>query len=116
MSNKLTGFVKVINPTVQVSEKFSKREFVITDASSMYPQDILFQLAQDKCDLMNAFTEGQEVEVSFNLKGREWTSPTGEVKYFNTLEAYRIDAVSSAAKVTPQATTQAVDNQDDLPF
>jgi hypothetical protein len=92
---KLTGTVKVVNSTVQVSEKFSKREFVVTDTSSMYPQDIMFQATQDKCSLLDAVHSGEQVEVSFNLRGREWTSPQGEVKYFNTLEAWRIEGDSS---------------------
>lgn len=88
---KLTGTIKKIDDTVQVSDKFSKREFVVTENSSMYPQDILFQSTQDKCSILDAFMEGQEVEVSFNVRGREWTSPQGEVKYFNTLEAWRVE-------------------------
>ena len=125
---KLTGVIKVISNTNQVSEKFSKREFVITDASSMYPQDIMFQLTQDKCSLLDAFMEGQQVEVSFNLKGREWTSPQGEVKYFNTLEAFRVEQSLgvSAPKPIPaaqpavdiagaSAQTAATDNEA-LPF
>lgn len=99
---KLNGIVKVVNPTVQVSEKFAKREFVVTDASSMYPQDIMFQLTQDKCSLADALQVNDQVEVSFNLRGREWTSPQGEVKYFNTLEAWRIDKVGAAAGTMPQ--------------
>lgn len=122
---KLTGVIKVVNPTVQVSEKFKKREFVITDATSMYPQDIMFQLTQDKVDVLDSFMEGQSVEVSFSLKGREWTSPQGEVKYFNTLEAFRIENAGAqlvksptpqaAPKVTPQAAPVA-EGDDDLPF
>ena len=92
---KLSGIVKVVNPTVQVSEKFAKREFVVTDASSMYPQDIMFQSTQDKCSLLDNIQVNDQVEVSFNLRGREWTSPQGEVKYFNTLEAWRIDKVGA---------------------
>jgi len=93
MSNqfKFAGTIKVIGQTVMVSEKFSKREFVVTDTSSQYPQDVSFQVTQDKCSLLDSFMEGQAVEVSFNLRGREWTSPQGEVKYFNTLEAWRIE-------------------------
>jgi len=90
---KLTGTVKVLNPTVQVSEKFAKREFVITETSSMYPQDISFQATQDKCSMLDAIQPNDQVEVSFNLRGREWTSPQGEVKYFNSLEAWRIEKV-----------------------
>jgi hypothetical protein len=129
---KISGILKVKNDTVQVSEKFSKREFVLTDNSSMYPQDILFQLTQDKCALLDAFNPQQQLEVSFNLRGREWTSPQGEVKYFNTLEAWRIEAVGqnnmgggipasgpSAMNLDPIAapsTSTAPSDDDDLPF
>lgn len=115
---KLTGVLKVINATNQVSDKFSKREFVITDASSMYPQDIMFQLTQDKCNLLDGLTVGQSIEVSFNLKGREWVSPQGDVRYFNTLEAWRLTPQSAATPtpiVTTQATTQVAED-DSLPF
>lgn len=118
---KLTGALKVINATNQVSDKFSKREFVITDGSSMYPQDIIFQLTQDKCNLLDGLTVGQSVEVSFNLRGREWINPQGEAKYFNSLEAWRITPQSAATPtpiVVAQATTQVAEDEDDdsLPF
>ena len=130
---KLSGTVKLVNNTVQVSEKFSKREFVVTDTSSMYPQDIMFQSTQDKCAMLDGINQGDQVEVSFNLRGREWTSPQGEVKYFNTLEAWRIEKVGqampqgipqggpSAMNLDPMtaATTAAVNTNsedDDLPF
>lgn len=92
---KLTGTIKVIGDTTQVTEKFSKREFVVTETSSTYPQDISFQLMQDKCSLLDAFKVGGQVEVFFNLNGKEWINKTtGEVKYFNTLNAWKIDQVS----------------------
>lgn len=90
---KITGTIKVMNPTVQVSEKFSKREFVLTENLSQYPQDILFQAVQDRCALLDGINVGEQVEVSFNLRGREWTSPQGEVKFFNSLDAWRIEKV-----------------------
>lgn len=115
---KLNGVVKVINPTVQVTEKFSKREFVLTDNSSMYSQDILFQMTKDKVDILDAFGVGQQVEVSFSIKGREWTSPQGEVKYFNTLECFRIEAVGTPVQsvTQPTATPTESTEDDDLPF
>ena len=61
----------------------------------MYPQDILFQAVQDKCGMLDGIQPGEQVEVSFNLRGREWTSPQGEVRYFNTLDAWRIEKVAS---------------------
>lgn len=133
MSFQLTGKLKKIDPIVQVSDKFSKREFVITDESSQYPQDVLFQITQDKCTLLDKFNVGDTVQASFNLRGREWTSPTGEVKYFNTLEAWRIEGgqasapapaaqanTTTAPAAAPVAQTQnsmvSSTADDDLPF
>jgi hypothetical protein len=118
---KLSGVIRVINPTVQVTEKFSKREFVLTDNSSTYPQEIMFQMAKDKLDILDIFGEGQEVEVSFNLKGRMWTSPQGEEKYFNTLECWRIEGTVTAPPPTAQAmempSVPTTDSEGDpLPF
>lgn len=127
---KLTGTVKVVNDTVQISEKFSKREFVVTDTSSMYPQDILFQLTQDKCSMIDGVNVNDQIEVSFNIRGREWVSPQGEVKYFNSLDAWRVEKVG-ATNAMPQGGPSAMDlsptpspiessvteqEDDDLPF
>lgn len=109
---KVTGNIKVINETVQVTDKFSKREIVITD-NSMYPQDLLFQFTQDKCSVLDSYSVGQDVEISFNLRGREWTSPTGEVKYFNTLEGWRIENATAEPQLD-KVNTEPVAN--DLPF
>jgi hypothetical protein len=117
---KLTGVIKVIKDEVQVSSSFKKREFVVTDSSGMYPQDILFELAKDKCDMINTVSEGQEVEVSFNLRGREWVNPTtGEVRYFNTLDAWRIEGFGSAPQApakTSAAPVAQTEEESDLPF
>ena len=88
----VTGVIKKILATEKVSEKFKKREFILTDNSNVqYPQHIAFQLTQDKCSLLDKFSEGDEVKVHFNLRGREFTTKQGEVKYFNTIEAWRIE-------------------------
>ena len=113
MSYKLTGTIKVIHDTVQISEKFAKREFVVTDNDSMYPQDISLQLTQEKVSILDNYSVGESVEVSFNLNGREWTSPQGEVKYFNTLNAWRIEKLDVSKPNTEQAATK---DDDDLPF
>src|ERR1035437_1723204 len=121
----ITGILKVKNEAQQVSEKFKKREFVITDNSSQYPQHISFQLTQDKCNLLDQYSIGAEIKVHFNLRGREWTSPQGEIKYFNSLEAWRIEGgttagsgkASSSTKTdaVPETFTAATEG-DDLPF
>jgi hypothetical protein len=117
----ITGIIKVKKDTQVISDKFKKREFVLTDNSSQYPQHISFQCTQDKCSLLDSINEGETVTVHFNLRGREWTSPQGEVKYFNTLEAWKIDkgqgqpGVSQQNYYSENAPAASVE-KDDLPF
>ena len=128
----LTGTLKVKFAEQTVSEKFKKRDFVITDNSSQYPQHVSFQLMQDRCSLIEPFQPGQEIKVFFNLRGREWTSPQGETKFFNTVEAWKIEnamagATQAAAPAQPysapmsqpastEAFIPASTQEDDLPF
>jgi hypothetical protein len=125
----LNGVLKVINDTQVVSERFKKREIVITDSSGQYPQDISFQLAQDKTDAVNDMKVNDAVQVSFFIRGREWTSPQGEVKYFNSLDVWSIKKVdgtgggapSISQHEPPMRTTEEVQtftssDDDDLPF
>ena len=124
MSLQVKGKLKVKGSEQAISDRFRKREFVLTDDSSQYPQYISFQLTQDKCALLDAFNIGDEMTVSFNLRGREWTSPKGEVKYFNSLEAWRIEKGSSASGGNQEGNYEPVqetfgkggDAIDDLPF
>jgi len=115
----LKGTLKVINEEQIISEKFKKREFVLEDNSGQYPQVISFQLAQDKVSLIDGYQLGNEVTVYFNLRGREWTSPKdGLVKYFNTLDAWKIEgsAAAPSAQSVPEAANLASSQEDDLPF
>jgi len=120
----VTGILKVKSNTQQVSDKFKKREFVITDNSSQYPQHISFQLVQDKCAIIDQYNVGDEIKVHFNLRGREWTSPQGEIKYFNSLEAWRIEGGSGGgnassgnkAEAIAESSFTAASESDDLPF
>ena len=90
----ITGTLKSVFDTKQVSATFSTREFVI-ETPEQYPQLILFQLAQDKCDLIDSYAEGEEIIVDFNVRGRSWANPQGEVKYFNTLQCWKIQRANS---------------------
>ena len=86
----IKGKIEVVMETNVVSEKFKKREFVVK-TDDQYPQLILCQLTQDKCVLLDKFVVGSAVTVHVNLRGRVWESPQGEKKYFNTIEAWRIE-------------------------
>lgn len=117
---KLNCVLKDAGVTVNVTEKFSKREFVVTVQDEKYPQLVQFQLVNDRASLLDGFKSGDQIEVSFSLRGREWTNPkSGEVKVFNTLDAFRVERVGSspapAPKPTPAAQT-ADGDEEDLPF
>lgn len=106
---ELQGKIKKVMETQEVSASFKKREFVvITDGD--YPQDILVEFAQDKCDLLNEFKEGENVKVSINIRGREWINPEGVAKYFNTIQAWRIE------RLTSQGISNQRPESKDLPF
>ena len=87
---KITGTLKVKKDTQVVSEAFSKREFVLTVVDGAFSNDILIQLTKDKVTLINDINIGDMLEVDVNLKGKEWNSPSGEVKYFNSIEGWKI--------------------------
>jgi hypothetical protein len=112
---KFKGIAYKVGNVETISDKFRKREFVVTDGADQYPQYIPFTFVNDKCDLLDSIAEGQEVEVSFSLKGREWTSPKdGQVKYFSTIEGFAISAQGSAPAPAPASATSVSD--EDLPF
>ncbi|MCC6372640.1 MAG: DUF3127 domain-containing protein [Bacteroidia bacterium] len=129
---EVIGTLKVKFDTQKVSDRFQKREFVLTtEANTPYPQHVSFQVTQDKCTMLDQFREGDEIKIQFNLRGREWNGPQG-IKYFNTLEAWRIERMQGGS--APQASSSAApsqqnagassapvftgnsDDNDDLPF
>lgn len=127
---EITGTIRVINPIQQVSATFKKRELVVS-TEEQYPQHIMIEFTQDKTDLLNGFTPGEQVKVSINLRGREWTNPQGETKYFNSIQGWRIEKQQSnttyQAPPTQPTPPSAVDaymgnnnfneeEHDDLPF
>ena len=88
----ISGKIIEIFDTQQIKETFKKREFVLEYAENpTYPEFLKFDVIQDKCAILDDFKAGDEVKVQFNLKGRKWTDPQGNDKYFNTLQAWKID-------------------------
>jgi hypothetical protein len=122
---ELSGTIKLVKDTEVINDKFRKREFVVTEDSSQYPQVVLFELTQDKCELLDQFKAGQKVKVSFNIRGREWVNRQNETRYFVTLNAWRIDAAEgaqhapdrgAAAPFPTAADAPDEDDDDVLPF
>ncbi|HLP96438.1 MAG: DUF3127 domain-containing protein [Chitinophagales bacterium] len=131
MAFDVEGKLHRIFPTEQKSASFTAREFVLEVPDGNYPQLIKFQAVQDRCNLLDNFSEGDQVRVSFDLRGREWNG-----KYLTNLNAWRIDAAtgesggnqgSSGGRSKPAAENFPADpfpnysdappvSSDDLPF
>lgn len=123
---ELQGTVKKITEVQTFASGFQKREMVLT-TEEQYPQPINIEFLQEKGDLLNQLKEGDKVKVSINIRGREWTSPQGDVKYFNSITGWKVENIDSAGgfeptQATPSATKPAEgkgvfeEDEDDLPF
>jgi hypothetical protein len=97
MGIEVSGKLHVINDAQQVTERFRKREFVLElSENARFPQFVIFQLTGERCGRIDDFEVGDEVRVEFSLRGREWKSPRGEVKYFNSLDVWNIERAGGA--------------------
>ncbi len=120
MSN-VEGKIKLIGETQTFgANAFRKRELVVT-TDEQYPQDIMIELVQDKCELLDKFKVGQNISVGINLRGREWVNPQGESKWFNSLQGWKIDPLKEAQQqpkdYEPEEFPDHEDEDyDDLPF
>lgn len=121
MSLEVSGKIKVIDSTKEVGTSgFKKRDVVVT-TNEQYPQDIQIQFVQDKCDVLDKYTVGQEVEIGVNLRGREWINPKGETVYFNTIQGWNIKVLDTSKQVPAnnqefETVTVLAEVVDDLPF
>ncbi|MBS1548184.1 MAG: DUF3127 domain-containing protein [Bacteroidetes bacterium] len=121
----INGTVKVVGKTQQISEKFSKRELVITETGGQFPQHIPVEFTQGDTNMLDPFAPGDEVTVTCFVNGREWTRD-GATKYFLSLKGNRIEKIGAAPQARP-ATASAppppsmadmpqASEEDDLPF
>src|SRR5690606_10751251 len=113
--------------TAQITDSFKKREFIVEIEDGAYPQLIKFQLTQNNCDKLDAFNEGDQMKVTFSLRGREYNN-NGELFYFTNLEAWRLETTGASAekpavaqnqpapKVAVDEPSADMDAGDDLPF
>ena len=113
---EVLGTIKMIDETKTYGNNgFRKRELVLT-TEEQYPQHLLIEFIQDKTDLLNTFSVGQKVRININLRGREWTNPQGETKYFNSIQGWRIETLEQAddGNAAPAPPLEAFEPADDL--
>jgi len=122
MGLEATGRIHAVNETQQVTERFRKREFVVELSDNpRYPQYVQFQLTGDRCENLDGFSVGDEVRVEFSLRGREWTSPQGEIRYFNSLDVWTLDKMGGSRNegvfgAPPDDQIPPPTDDDDIPF
>ena len=109
---EITGKIRMIYETKQISDKFRKREFVLTVPDEKYTQHLLFELVQSNCDILDSYLLGEEVKVLFNIRGREWVSKDGQVRYFNSMQAWKFVRLEGDKGEEPKSETSS----DNLPF
>ena len=123
---EVQGKIKLIGETQTFGANgFRKRELVVT-TEEQYPQPIMVEFVQDKSDLLDNFKVGQDVKIGVNIKGREWVSPQGETKYFNSIQGWRIENLQAGTPGAPNVAPPADqfepakdlndEDFDDLPF
>ena len=123
---ELLGKIKLIGDTKTYGDNgFRKREVVIT-TQEQYPQHLLIEFVQDRCELLDSFNIGENVKISINLRGREWENPEGDIKYFNSIHGWRIEKEDSMEKDNipspdeapgfEEKTDEDSEVEDDLPF
>jgi single-strand DNA-binding protein len=123
---ELQGIIKKLGEVQTFPSGFQKREMVLV-TEEQYPQPISIEFLKEKGDLLNQLNEGDKVKVSINIGGREWTSPQGDVKYFNSITGWKIESLGDRSGVEPtQASPSASkpieekgvfeEDEDDLPF
>ncbi len=115
---EIKGKIKSIDETKEYgSNGFTKRDLVLT-TDEQYPQNILVEFVQDKCDVLNTYNVGEEVKIGINIKGREWSNKDNQVKYFNSIQGWFIEKVNGVSDNDTQITGNPPPpkNNDDLPF
>ena len=123
---EVQGKIKLVGNVQEITDSFRKRELVIV-TQEQYPQTLCVEFVQDKTDLLNDFQEGQEVKIGINLRGREWKNPEGIIKYFTSLQGWRIELLQDqnledeqpgADSLTPFEPDDDINKEDldDLPF
>ncbi|MCB0786749.1 MAG: DUF3127 domain-containing protein [Flavobacteriales bacterium] len=121
----ISGTIKSIGKTQDISDKFRKRELILLEAVGQRDQPVPIEFTQDRTGLLDGFEPGEQVTVSFFINGREWVARDGTVKYFLSLSAQRIDRAGAAPAAgapplppPPTAKDEPIsgDDEDDLPF
>lgn len=95
---EVQGKVKLIGEIQKIGAKGFVKAELIVETDGEYPQPINIEFTGDNTDFLTKLSVGDLVKVFINLRGREWTSPEGVVKYFNSIQGWKVDILQSEEK------------------
>ena len=103
--------------TVQITETCKKREFIIQENKNPeYPEYIKVELIQDKVSLLDSLNIGDEINVLINIKGRKWEDKEGNIKYFNSIQGWKIESENENTTQENQSENINQEPEENLPF
>ena len=115
-----SGKLKMVGEVQSFASGFTKREFVVTTANDKYPQDLKFEVVKDKCPMLDSHKTGDDVQVTFDIRGNEYNG-----KYFVNLSCFKLQSLSGGSSSSSQAASNSEpsmadlrdeDDFDDVPF
>ncbi|BAV94097.1 DUF3127 domain-containing protein [Ichthyobacterium seriolicida] len=116
---QVTGTINLMRDVQVFESGFRKREIVLA-TEEQYQQHLLIEFTQDRCELLNAYKEGDKITAHINLRGRKWTNPEGKDMYFNSIHCWKIEKSDNNSsddnfETAPSQKEEMLDD-DDLPF
>jgi single-strand DNA-binding protein len=114
---ELSGKIKIVQELKTFDSGFTKREMVVIVEDGRYPQEINIEFVQDKASLLDNLQVGQEVTVTFDIRGREYNG-----RYFNNLNGWKIATSGdetpfiTEGQSSPPPNIAPADFDDDIPF
>lgn len=115
------GKIKQINLNAG-NANYEKSEVIVT-TDEQYPQHILIEFGGVKSHVPDSYKVGDQVNISVNLRGREWVNPQGETKYFNSIQGWKManiqpayNAPAAQAQLAETIQQTQSEEDEDLPF
>ncbi|MBR4620772.1 MAG: DUF3127 domain-containing protein [Salinivirgaceae bacterium] len=107
---ELIGKLEEVRDAIQRTATFTVREFVLeveNPRNAQWNDHILFQVSNNNVGLLDTFSVGQMIKVTFDIQGRRWTGQDGTQRVFNTLSAWRIESAENAQAAAPTSAPTA---------
>ena len=112
MSFEITGIVKQVGETQEVTDTFKKREVVISHVSGQYEKDVAIEFMQDRVEKLDGINPGDEVKIGFDVESRAWKD-----RFFTSCKGWRIEVLSAAGSpVEDDEIDMGDDLSDSVPF